>query len=151
MAVLQRWVRSDRDEAELLYATATGLPVDRTESSHGRRTLFAPASRRPRTTSRLSEVVLSYGAVWVRTDDGDLWLAPQVPGEGPGYSQGGDTGGKSTPAQLLNRPLDHITSPAVRYDRGAPLEGLFKLVRNAPENTMSTISRVDLEMARTAG
>ncbi|MBD0695811.1 hypothetical protein [Streptomyces sp. CBMA123] len=151
LTVLQRWVLSDRDEGELLHDPATGLPVVRTESARGRVTLFAPASQRLPTTSRLSEVIFSYGTVWVRTDDGGLWLAPQVPGEGLGYSQGGGTGGTSALAQLLNRLLDDITAPAVRYDQDTPPKGLVKLVRNAPENTMSAFSRADLEMARAAG
>jgi hypothetical protein len=79
------------------------------------------------TVSPLAEVILSHGAVWIRTEDGGLYLAPNVSGVGLSWGYGG--GGPAALANLLDKLLDDITAPAVR-DYGKPPAGLRRLIQS---------------------
>lgn len=105
----------------------------------------AASPQRLPTSSPLSAVTFSGEAVWIRTENDQLWLAPQMPGDGISWGYGG--GGPSTLAALLARLLDDIAAPAVFSDRGQPPAGLHKLTMSAPMDETTTFTRSRLERA----
>ena len=84
--------------------------------------------------------------MWVHTEDGGTWLAPERPGHGLSWGYHG--GGPAALAELLGHLLDDITSPAVSRQT-EPDPGLYKLVVNTPRDSVTTYSRAQLLAART--
>jgi len=106
----------------------------------------AASPQRLPTSSPLAAVTFSGEAVWIRTDNDQLWLAPRMLGEGISWGYGGS--GPHTLAVLLARMLDDIAAPAVISDRGVPPAGLHELTRSAPMDETTTFTRSQLERAR---
>src|SRR5262249_1741131 len=75
----------------LLHDPATDLPVVHRTDYLDKKRLFAAVPQRIQTTAALAAVTLADGIVWIRTADGQLWLAPERPSHGLnwGYSGGG--------------------------------------------------------------
>jgi hypothetical protein len=132
------------DGGELLYDEASGYPALRRTDYLGEVTVYACVPQRISTVAPLSEVILSDDTVWIRTSDGDMWLAPFLPGVGLSWGYSG--GGPAALATLLDRLLDDITSPPVaRYD---PSPGLDSLIEATPEDGTTTYNRAQLLAAR---
>jgi len=95
------------------------------------------------TISPLAELILD-DPIWVRVEDGTLYLAPKHHYFGLSWGYGGS--GPGSLALLIHRLLDDITAPAADHVNGAA-EGLEKLTqRDWPAGTVLT--RVQLEAAR---
>jgi hypothetical protein len=138
---------SSVDQGELLYDEASGFPALRRTDHMGKVTVFASTPQRISTTSRLAEVTLGGYTVWIRTEDGRLWLAPYVAGTGLSWGYRG--GGPHALARLLDRLLDDITtSPVTIGDRKQPNEGLLALVESAPQDGVTVYKRAQLLAAR---
>jgi hypothetical protein len=136
----------DTDQGELLYDDASGCPAVRRTDHLGKVTVFASVAQRISTVAPLSAVTLGGRTVWVHTEDGGIWLAPELPGHGLSWGYSG--GGPVALAELLGHLLDDITSPAVSRDT-EPDDGLFSLIKNTPKDTVTTYSRAQLLAART--
>lgn len=136
------------DQGELLYDEASGFPAVRRTDHMGKVTVFASTPQRISTVSRLAEVTLGGGyTVWIRTEDGRLWLAPYVAGTGLSWGYSG--GGPHALARLLDRLLDDITTPPVTAgDRKQPNKGLMALVESAPQDGVTVYKRAQLLAAR---
>lgn len=129
-----------QEAAEILSDPETGAPVIRDADG----ILVAASPRRLPTVSPLAELILGH-PVWVRTEDGTLYPAPQdhYCGIGWGY-RGGDS--PAALAFLIHRLLDDITAPAADGTGRAPA-GLEQLTETRwPDGTVFT--RRQLEDAR---
>lgn len=128
-----------QEAAEILTDPETDAPVIRKEGG----TLLAAAPHRLPTTSPLKELILDY-PIWIRTEDGTLYLAPQHHYFGIGWGYGGS--GPGSLALLIDRLLDDIAAPAADDINGAA-PGLEELTQvKWPQGTVLT--RADLEEAR---
>ena len=128
--------------AETLTDPQTGLPAAR--SSGG--TLRAAVPQRLPATAPLAEVTLDHGGhVWIRTTDGNLWLAPEQ--SGTGLSWGYNGGGPLALAILLGLLLDDINAAAPRGYRYPQSPGLLAGTQKT-WRTGCTLTRADLEAAR---
>ncbi|MGH3172127.1 MAG: hypothetical protein ACRDN0_40510, partial [Trebonia sp.] len=128
-----------QEAAEILTDPETDAPVIRKEGG----TLLAAAPHRLPTTSPLMELILDY-PIWIRTEDGTLYLAPQHHYFGIGWGYGGS--GPGSLALLIDRLLDDIAAPAADDINGAA-PGLEELTQvKWPQGTVLT--RADLEEAR---
>ena len=67
---------SSVDTGTLLYDPAFDLPAVRRVDHMGEETVFASVPQRLPTTAQLASVTLSGPTIWIRTDDGGLWIAP---------------------------------------------------------------------------
>lgn len=136
------------DQGELLHDETSGFPAVRRTDHLGTVTVFASVPQRIASASELAEVTFGGRTVWIRTKDGRLWLAPEVAGSGLSWGYSG--GGPVALAQLLDRLLDDITAPPVLpADRAGQLnEGLFDLVRSAPQDDVTVYNRAQLLAAR---
>jgi hypothetical protein len=103
----------------------TGAPA----INRGNDALFVAVPQRIASSSPLAEVILEDHTVWVRTGDGRLWLAPQLPGAGIAWGYSGS--GARTLAHLLGDLVDDVTATATH--RPNPKAGLMDLVKNAPD------------------
>jgi hypothetical protein len=132
-------------DAETLMDPATDAPAIRMTSKDGQRIRIAVSQWLP-TTSPLAELVLDE-PIWVRTEDGTVYPAPQDPRWGLGWGYTGN--GPGALALLVHRLLDDITARAADDARGAPvgLERLF--ATTLPRGTR--LARTQLEAARTDG
>lgn len=138
---------SSVDHGELLHDDASGFPALRRTDHLGKVTVFASVPQRIATTSPLAEVTFGGHTVWVRTENGRLWLAPEMPGAGLSWGYSG--GGPLALALLLDRLLDDITAPPVQpADTGPVNDGLFSLVESAPQDDVTTYKRAQLLAAR---
>lgn len=75
----------------LLHDPATGLTaVAHTDPDDEQQTtvLAAPPQRLP-TTAPLKSATFSDGAVWIRTEEGGLWLAPELSATGLSWGYNG--------------------------------------------------------------
>ncbi|WP_205327632.1 hypothetical protein [Glycomyces sp. YM15] len=100
------------------------------------------------TMASLDSVILSGGdtGVWIRDTDGQLWIAPELAGDGVAWGYGG--GGPFTLAVTLGRLLDDMASRPQLH--GKPNPGLHELCQFPwPDGTV--LSRRDLEAARDNG
>lgn len=106
-------------------------------------TIRTVTAQRLPTSSRLSEVVIAR-PIWIRTDDGTLYLAPREASSGLSWGYSGS--GPVTLAQLIDRLLDDITTDpsTLRHD---PPEGL-KLLTAMKWPTGTVLNRDVLEAAR---
>ena len=128
--------------AETFTDPLTGLPAAR--SSGG--TLRAAIPQRLPATSPLAEVTLEYGHhVWIRTTDGNLWLAPEQ--GGTGLSWGYNGGGPTALAILLGLLLDDINAVAPHNYRYPTSPGLLAGTQKSWRDGC-TLTRADLEAAR---
>jgi hypothetical protein len=134
------------DHGVLLYDDASGCPAVRRTDRLGKVTVFASVAQRISTVAPLSAVTLGGHTVWIHTEDGGIWLAPELPGHGLSWGYSG--GGPVALAELLGNLLDDITSPAVSR-QAEPDDGLFSLVENSPKDSVTTYSRAQLLAART--
>lgn len=150
--VLERWmlsrgVRHDQITS-LHHDPQTGLPavlqID-PDNPQQPRVLTAAPQRLP-TTSRLESVSLSGEAVWIRTSDNQLWLAPQNHSYGLTWGYSGS--GPLNLAILLDRLLDDITAPAVNDRPNHPPKGLDWLTEETPRDQTTTFTRAELLLAR---
>lgn len=96
-------------------------------------------------TAPLSEVVLEAYTVWIRTEDGQLYLAPQSSGNGLSYGYSGS--GPLTLTRLVDRLLDDINAPAQRTYHGEPPAGLRDLFTHERDDT-AVLTRAELLAAR---
>jgi len=128
---------------QTLIDPQTDLPVARSEGG----TLRAAVPQRLPALAPLAEVTLDHGGqLWIRTEDGKLWLAPEQSGTGYAWGYGGS--GPRALAVLLELLLDDINAPAPDGLRGRePSPGLLEGTRSRwPSGT--TLTRADLEAAR---
>jgi predicted DNA-binding transcriptional regulator AlpA len=126
----------------LLTDPTTDLPVIR----NGRSTFHAAIPQRLPATAPLSKVVLYDGNVWIRTEDGGLYLAPEQSGRGMSWGYSG--GGPYALALLLDKLLDDINAPAPGYSgHEEPPPGLDELTEKAPRDG-AIYSRAELLAAR---
>jgi hypothetical protein len=142
----QRLLRSiDLQERRggLMQDSSTGLPAIFCENSREGKHVATLDPRWLQTISPLASVTLSRSTVWITTEDGGLWLAPESPGAGLNWGYRGT--GPYTLAILLNLLLDDITSPAVEGFPTPPI-GLLRLIRHAGSQVIYT--REQLEDAR---
>jgi hypothetical protein len=129
----------------ILHDTATGTPAVAYTDYQGTVTLTAACPQRISSFSPLAEVILSHYVVWIRTDDARLWLAPNV--SGVGLSWGYHGGGPAALANLLDKLLEDITTPAVR-DYGKPPKSLRELIESTPQEGTTRYTRAQLLAAR---
>ncbi|HEY1823791.1 MAG TPA: hypothetical protein VGG83_28125 [Trebonia sp.] len=129
------------DHGVLLYDDASGCSAVRRTDHLGKVTVFASVAQRISTVAPLSAVTLGGHTVWVHTEDGGIWLAPELPGHGLSWGYSG--GGPVALAELLGNLLDDITSPAVSR-KTEPDDGLYSLVENTPKDSVTTYSRAQL-------
>lgn len=132
-------LRRDRTPVEFLLDPETDAPVVRTADG----TLLAAIPQRLPAHTPLAEVVLDE-PIWIRVQDGTLYLAPEHNYFGMSWGYGGS--GPGSLAVLLHRLLDDITAPAADGASGAP-PGLdtFTQIKH-PRGTVFT--REQLEAAR---
>jgi predicted DNA-binding transcriptional regulator AlpA len=126
---------------QLLRDPATDLPVVRDEDGQ----LEAAIPQRLPAVTPLAAVLLRGEVAWIRTEDGQLYIAPRT--ASAGWSWGYRGTGPWTFATLLDRLLDDINAPAP--DVGAtdkPPEGLFAAAQRW--TTGDTLTRADLLAAR---
>lgn len=128
----------------LLHDPKTGLPAMRV-SGVGRAELYTLAPQRLPTAALLAEVVLSHFVVWIRTEDGKLWLAPHLGTNGLNWGYGGS--GPYTLALLLEQLMRDITTPALDHLTVEPNPGLLELTCTAPRNEVTAFTRTQLEQA----
>jgi hypothetical protein len=133
------------DHGVLLYDDASGCSAVRRTDHLGKVTMFASIAQRISTVAPLSAVTLGRHTVWVHTEDGGIWLAPELPGHGLSWGYHG--GGPVALAELLGHLLDDITSPAV-FRKTEPDDGLYALVVSTPKDSVTTYSRAQLLAAR---
>jgi hypothetical protein len=133
-------------QGELLYDDASGCSAVRRTDHLGKVTVFASVAQRISTVAPLSAVTLGGRTVWIHTEDGGIWLAPELPGHGLSWGYHG--GGPVALAELLGHLLDDITSPAVSRNT-EPDDGLYSLVVNTPQDSVTNYSRAELLAART--
>jgi len=133
------------DHGVLLYDDASGSAAVRRTDYRGKVTVFASVAQRISTVAPLSAVTLGGHTVWVHTEDGGIWIAPELPGHGLSWGYSG--GGPVALAELLGNLLDDITSPAVTR-KTEPDDGLFSLVASTPKDSVTTYSRAQLLAAR---
>ncbi|HET9894594.1 MAG TPA: hypothetical protein VFQ44_06630 [Streptosporangiaceae bacterium] len=133
------------DRAELLYDDASGCAAVRRTDHMGKTTVYASVPQRIGTVAPLAEVILSGSAVWIRTADGGLWLAPSLPGRGLSWGYSG--GGPHALAALLGRLLDDITGPPVSGN-DQPSPGLLSLIMMTPRDGTTVYTRAQLIDAR---
>ncbi|MBF6333483.1 hypothetical protein [Nocardia transvalensis] len=107
--------------------------------------LRAMVAQRIPASSALSEVILEE-PIWVRLDNGALYLAPR--GAHLGLSWGYNGSGPYALAQLVNLLLDDIASPGVKAFGEVPAGLLEAMRRDWPAGTR--FSRSDLEAAADA-
>ena len=69
--------RRERDDPQLLHDPATAAPAVADTDYDGALIVTAACAQRIPTTSPLAEVILSHGAVWIRTEDGQLSARPE--------------------------------------------------------------------------
>lgn len=134
----------DRDrEAVLFQDPLTDAPVVREEVRGQERYRTVVPYRLP-TTSPLAELILEK-PVWVRTEDGTLYPAPQFTPYGPKWGYQGS--GPTILAALADLLLDDITATAPHNYDHQPPKGLEELARQKwPPGTVLT--RAQLEAAR---
>ena len=100
-------------------------------------------------TTPLAEVTLDHGGtVWIRTEDGQLWLAPEQ--SGSGMSWGYDGGGPKALAILLGLLLDDINAPAP-HGYHHPISIGLQAGTHGGWHTGTVLTRADLEAARQGG
>ncbi|WP_433358772.1 hypothetical protein [Streptosporangium sp. CA-115845] len=134
---------SHREATALLFDPVTDAPVVRTET-RGQTKLLAAIPQRLAALSPLAEVILD-DPVWVRTDDGTLYPAPQTSPYGPAWGYRG--AGPSTLALLVLRLLEDINAAAPGSLTIAVPKGLLELTqRSWAKGTVLT--RAQLEAAR---
>jgi hypothetical protein len=134
------------DQAVLLYDEASGCSAVRRTDHLGKVTVFASVAQRISTVAPLSAVTLGGHTVWIHTEDRGIWIAPELPGHGLSWGYSG--GGPFALAELLGNLLDDITSPAVSR-KTEPDDGLYSLVVNTPQDSVTTYTRAQLLAART--
>jgi hypothetical protein len=117
------------------------VPVIRTDRS----TFRAAIPQCLPATAPLSNVILYNGNVWIRTEDGGLYLAPRQRGRGLNWGYSGT--GPRTLAILLDRLLDDINAPGAGYNSGQPPAGLDQLTEHAPTEG-AIFTRAQLSEAR---
>jgi hypothetical protein len=105
--------RRDRLVAEYLVDPETDAPVFRTDTG----LLVAAVPQRLPAQSPLAEVVLG-DPIWVRVQDGTLYIAPEHNYYGMAWGYSGS--GPGTLALMLHRLLDDINAPAANDLAGAP-------------------------------
>ncbi|HWD02508.1 MAG TPA: hypothetical protein VG674_08665 [Amycolatopsis sp.] len=112
------------------------------EHDASRATVLAPDHLPP--GSPLAALILD-GEVWVRTEDGTLYLAPLDTNTGLGWGFSG--AGPYALAILTSKLLNDIAAPGARLDEGPPDQGLLTLfTTDWPAGT--TLTRAQLQEAR---
>ncbi|GAA0920872.1 MULTISPECIES: hypothetical protein [Streptomyces violaceusniger group] len=109
----------DTGEQQILIDPLTDMPAVHTRDG----AIETLAPQRLPTISPLATLTIGHGAVWVRTQDGTVFLAPQVM-KGGNYTYGYGGGGPRALAKLIDTLLDDITNPAPDYGAEQPSPGL---------------------------
>lgn len=113
--------------------------------------LYAAVPQRLPALTPLHQVVFRDHQVWIRTEDGALYLAPQQ--SSCGISWGYSGSGPLTLAILLDRLLNDINAAATSWFGGEDPEapaGLLYLTEHAPQDEASVFTRDQLLAARDA-
>jgi hypothetical protein len=140
-------VRGRGDTGEVLQDRQTGLPAVYCNRHTVKEYIETPVPQRLPTTSALTSVTLSVNTVWMRTQDGRLWIAPRHPSRGLNWGYKGAE--PATLATLLDRLLKEITAWAVDdQERVRPPLGLLSLIQTTPQKGSTTYTREQLERAR---
>ncbi|RNG37373.1 hypothetical protein [Streptomyces botrytidirepellens] len=132
-------------EGDILIDPVTDMPAIRT--SEGMVETVAP--QRLPAHSPLATLTIGRGSVWVTTEDGTVFVAPQV---GGGYTYGYGGGGPMALARLIDLLLKDTTHAAPGHDGQLPSAGL----RHATEvgwkgrTPPFTLTRSELEALRDA-
>jgi hypothetical protein len=136
------------DAVELLQDPDTQMAAIYYNKGTSKEYIATKVPFRIETHAPLSSVILSDDTVWIVTRDKKLWIAPEYPGFGLNWGYQGS--GPHTLAQLLERLLANIVSPAVDAFQPQPRPGLFRLIANTPQDGTTTYTREQLEKARDA-
>ena len=131
---------------ELLQDPKTGLPAVYWNEGEEDEYIATKVPQRLPATAPLAYVTLCDRTVWIGTEDGEVWIAPQRPDNGLAWGYSG--GGPYTLAQLLDRLLGDIVAPAIYIGADKPLPGLLRLIKNTPKQGSTTYTREQLERAR---
>jgi hypothetical protein len=99
--------------SELLQDPKTGLPAIYCENSSEGAYVATLSPHWLPTLDPLTSVIFSDYNVWITTEDEGLWIAPERTSPGLSWGPKGGKGGSMTVANLLNRLVDDITSPAI--------------------------------------
>lgn len=149
--VLEKQMLDNARDAQtnvLLHDPVTGVPALRRAQGTRNEDIFTFALQRLPTTSPLAALTVSGGTCWIRTQDGQLWFAPERDGWGVSWGYSGT--GCHNLAELLDVLLEDISAPPV--DPGGPKasRGLFELLRTTPKSGSTTYTREQLVAARAA-
>jgi hypothetical protein len=140
-------VKERGDTGEVLEDPQTGLPAVYCNRHTRKEYIATPVPQRLPTTSALASVTLSVNTVWVRTEDGRLWIAPRHPGHGLNWGYRG--AGPTALATLVSRLLKDITAQAVDDPKHMTIpRGLLRLIQGTPQEGSTTYTRQQLEGAR---
>ncbi|WP_157849011.1 hypothetical protein [Streptomyces ochraceiscleroticus] len=138
----------DAETDVLLHDPVTGVPALRRSPGTEGEDIFTFALQRLPTTLLLAALTVSGDTCWIRTEDGELWFAPEHEGWGASWGYSGT--GCHKLAQLLDMLLQDIAAPAVDPGAPEPPRGLFELLRTTPQDGSTTYTRAQLLAARVA-
>ncbi|MEU9983717.1 hypothetical protein [Streptomyces sp. NPDC050856] len=133
----------DEREQDILIDPVTDMPAVRTTDGM----IETVAPQRLSAHSPLAALTIGRGSVWVTTQDGTVFLAPQV---GGGYTYGYSGGGPMALARLIDLLLDDITHRAPGYDGPWPSAGLRHATGEGWKGRTPpfTLTRAELEALR---
>lgn len=140
---LATYLGDDREQ-DILIDPATDMPAARTA---GGKTIETVAPQRLPAHAPLATLTVGPGAVWVTTQDGTVFLAPQI---GGGYAYGYGGGGPMALACLIDLLLDDITHPAPGFEGQHPPDGLRRATEGSWKDRTApfTLTRAELESLR---
>ncbi|MDF2259747.1 hypothetical protein [Streptantibioticus ferralitis] len=113
---LATYLGDDRDQ-DILIDPVTDMPAVRTSDG----SIETVAPQRLPAHSPLAALTIARRSVWVTTQDGTVFLAPQT---GGGYTYGYSGGGPMALARLIDLLLKDITHAAPGFDGQRPPAGL---------------------------
>jgi hypothetical protein len=136
------------DRSDLLIDPETQLPAIYRKKDTEKEYIQASVPQQLPTTAPLKSVILSTDTVWIRTEDGGLWIAPRHPSLGLSWGYRGS--GPATLATLLGRLLEDILALPVGPQEFMQPEppGLLRLIEGTEQEASTTYTREQLETAR---
>ncbi|MER8159971.1 MULTISPECIES: hypothetical protein [unclassified Streptomyces] len=135
----------DTGEQQILIDPLTDMPAVRTRDGN----IETLAPQRLPAISPLAALTIGNRAAWVRTEDGTVFLAPQVM-KGGNYTYGYGGGGPRALARLIDTLLDDITNPAPDHGGEQPPAGLAHATQEGWKGRTPpfTLTRSELEDLR---